>query len=72
MTNTEKLKQALALICEVNDSLDLRKSECACCGLAAYANRTHWQRGQTLQSIATKLERIVRGNPADVEIDDAA
>lgn len=57
-----KIAQALELIREVRQGLDLRTEVCPCCGLTAYANRAHWQRDQTLGALVTKLNRIVRGN----------
>lgn len=55
-----KLNEAARLIKEVGRTLDTRKSDCPCCGLTKYEDRTAHGCKEWLDAALQRVERVAR------------
>lgn len=60
--NRDKLLEARKLIQEVRKTLNLRGTECSCCGRTKYEDWSAMQLDKELGAIATKLDRFGHSN----------
>lgn len=55
----EKLKVAFSLVEDVFKQLNIKKTDCECCGVTKYEEPDQWHQAQALTGAMTRIGKII-------------